>query len=200
MTATLDGVAVNVTLSNGNLTVTLTGGGPSGTSGARSSTINATGKYFFEVTAGTMHLGDSIALLLSTATYFNLNNDGTNCVATYGSGAIWSNNANTGKSIGSTVPGNVVGVAIDLDARKAWFRRGVGNWNGDAAANPATGANGVTVAASGSFGPAIGFTATPGDSATANFGQTAFANAAPSGFGMWGGGGSGSTFITHPFV
>jgi hypothetical protein len=184
--ATLDGVATRVTLSNGNLTATYNGGGTNN-SGARSATVKSTGKYYYEVTPGTMRNGDCVAILLSTGTYNDMDNLGTNCTTVYGSGAIWSNNANTGKSITAWAgaPGPAIGVAVDLGARRGWFRRGSGNWNGDAAANPATGVGGVTIAASGSFGPAIGFTGNSGDSGVANFGQSAFANPAPSGFGNW---------------
>jgi hypothetical protein len=48
---------------------------------------------------------------------------------------------------------NDVGVAVDLTARLAWIRKNAGNWNADAAANPATGANGVAMLPAVSFAP-----------------------------------------------
>jgi hypothetical protein len=67
-----------------------------------------------------------------------------------------------------------------------WMRKGSGNWNGDATANPATGVGGVIIQ-SGSFDPAVGFASSSSANGayTADFGATAYANAAPSGFGNW---------------
>src|SRR4029077_16290001 len=115
--ATLDGVASNVTLTNGNLTATHSTA--TSLDGARSATVKSTGKYYFEVTCGLMRNGDSIASLLSTGTYNDLDNLGTNCTTVYGNGAIWSNNGNSGKSIAAYAgaAGPVIGVAIDLGAR-----------------------------------------------------------------------------------
>ena len=180
--ATFDGVSSRVMLSNGNLTATYNGGGTND-SGARSTAVKSAGKYYYEVTPALTRNGDCIGVLLSTGTYSNMDNLGTNCAVVYGSGAIWSNNANTGKSIAAWAgaPGPAIRVAIDLGARLGWFCRAAGNWNGDALANPATGIGGVTIAA-GNFGPALGFTGILGDSAAANFGATAFTGAVPSGF------------------
>ncbi len=74
----------------------------------------------------------------------------------------------------------VAGVAVDFDAKKIWFRGGDGSWLGTNA-DPVKGT-----------GEAFAFTTTdllfpavaigPNDSATLNFGATAFAHGAPAGF------------------
>jgi hypothetical protein len=187
--ATFDSSSVaNVTLSLGDLKATHSN--TTGNSGARSASLKTTGQWYFEITINqTNGTQDCLGALISTGSYTNFVTDGTNCLAVYlPSGTIVSNNLGTGKSLGAIVAGNVIGVAIDLSARKAWMRKGAGNWNGDAAANPVTGTNGVTLPATVSFAPAVGFGGSftaINDAMTMNAGQSAFANAAPSGFGGW---------------
>jgi hypothetical protein len=88
-------------------------------------------------------------------------------------------------SLGALSAGNVICIAVDCTARLIWFRLGAaGNWNASAPANPATGVGGISII---NFGvgiplhPSAVFT-TPSDSVTANFGDTAFVGAVPSGY------------------
>jgi hypothetical protein len=186
-TATFDGTATNVTLSNGNLTATHNT--TTDQSGARSTALKSAGKFYFEVTVGATHGGaDTAGVVLSTGTYANMNS-GNNCseaFLTFASGHIYSNNADTFQTIGGAAgPGDVICVAIDLDNRKAWFRKNNGNWNNQPTDNPATGATSVVMAASGSFAPAVSFGSSGsavGDNMTANFGASTFAFSVPSGF------------------
>ena len=185
--ATLDGVSQFVALSNGNLTATRNAGTPSG---ARSSITHTSGKFYFEVTIGATHgIGDCAGVAQVNAIYNDLVSAGINCTVAYCSnGEIFSNNADSTKSIGAIVVGNVIGVAVDLTARKGWLRKNAGNWDGDATHDPATGAGGVTITAAVAFGPTLAMGGTSGqlgDAMTANFGQSAYANAAPAGFGNW---------------
>jgi hypothetical protein len=103
-----------------------------------------------------------------------------------GTGGIFSNGVNTGKTVGISNVGDVYSFAIDLTADLGWIRKNGGNWNGDAAANPATGAGGVTIAA-GSFAPLVRFAAAvvSTDQMTGNFGQSSFAYTVPSGFNSY---------------
>jgi hypothetical protein len=177
----------DATLSNGNLTVTHTVG--TANTGVKGKIAASSGQYYFELTHVSGGAGDAVGLVTSAGTYGNVL-AGTNCtVAFTTSGNISSNNGASGKNIGTlTTAGTVIGVAVDLTARKAWLRKGAGNWNGLAigSENPATGLGGVTVAPTVAFLPVVGFGASAGgDSYTANFGQAAFANAAPAGFGIW---------------
>jgi hypothetical protein len=187
--ATFDPATVSagdVTLSNGNLTVThVTGTANVGVRG-----ISANGKYYFEITHVAGIAGDAIGLVTTTGTYGNVL-AGTNCTVVFTtSGNISSNNGASGKNIGTLTPSStVMGLAVDLTARKAWFRKGAaGNWNGLAigSENPATGLGGVTVAPTVSFMPVVAFGASSGgDVYTANFGASAFTGAVPAGFNNW---------------
>lgn len=187
--ATFDGIATEVSLSLGNLKATHTTTSTA-TAGARSTQNKTTGKFYFEVTINVTHgLGDTMGLIASGATYPDILNLSENCtVFEIGSGNIFSNDGFADTFGSGTSAGTVIGVAVDLTARLAWFRKGAGNWNNDAAQNPATGAGGVTVEATLAFAPVLAFGG-PGaainDAMTANFGQSAFANAAPVGFGNW---------------
>jgi hypothetical protein len=182
--ATLDGVASNVTLSNGNLTATHAS--TTAPAGARSTASKTTGKYYFEVSIGVAVTPfDGVGVLSSTGTYADVQ-AAANCLIVYLQGGIYALGASSGKSIGAISVGNVIGVAVDLDARKGWIRSGAGTWNGDPTHNPATGAGGIAFTAAVPFAPVIYFdTGGAGNARTGNFGQSAYANAAPAGFGNW---------------
>jgi hypothetical protein len=97
-----------------------------------------------------------------------------------------------GSVVGSVIAagwnvGDAVGIAVDLDAKKLWVRYPdmSNTWNNDASANPATGANGFDMSTL-AVGPYYIVYSTVGDDViTANFGGSAFAYTAPSGFGNW---------------
>jgi hypothetical protein len=184
--ATMDGAATNVTLSNGNLTATHSN--TSTNSGVRSTATKSSGKYYFETTVSFNASNGCVGIILSTGSYFDLVTFADKCVTTSaGSGIISANDVSTSYTLGTIAAGSNIGVAIDLDARLAWFRKNGGNWNGNAGANPATGAVGVAFPITVAFTPVVGFgTESVGlDTATFNFGQSTFAYSAPSGFGNW---------------
>ena len=86
---------------------------------------------------------------------------------------------------GRDLPGDVIGIALDVGAQLAWFRVAPsGNWNGSGTANPATGTGGLSLASITNVDdcPLVGFFPGIGESATANFGDSAFSGAVPSGF------------------
>lgn len=185
--ATLNSDWQNVTISNGNLTATRTA---TTTAGARSSAYKTAGKFFFEITVTTTHgSNDAQGLITSIGNYDNVMGGGFNGTSTNFGGDIYSNNTATGKTIGTVVSGDIVGIAVNLDTRLAWFRKNAGNWYGDASANPVTGAGGVTLEAGASFAPMVGFfggsTSVIGDVMTANFGSSPYAYARPTGFNDW---------------
>ena len=187
--------STNATLSGGNLTATHTTA--TGSSGARCTTNHVavgtpgTGKYYFEVTVGATHgASDCIGLLIPSGDYSTIGT-AANMTIVYcsvGSAGIWAFSSNTGKNLGGNiVAGDVVGIAVDFYNLVVWFRKNAGNWNGDAAANPATGVNGINLPGT-NWGPFVGFNGSgtaSGDNFTGNFGATSYANAAPSGFGNW---------------
>jgi hypothetical protein len=182
---TFDGVATEVALTNGNLTGMHTNSSTS-TAGARSTANKTTGKFYFEVTMTSIGSGNSVGLIAAGATYTDILNLSVNCTVLEGSsGNVFSNDGFRFSFGSGTTAGTVIGVAVDLGARLAWFRRGAGNWNNNSSNNPATGVGGVAVEAGLSFAPVIVFNGPVNDSMTANFGQSTFANAAPSGFLNW---------------
>jgi hypothetical protein len=176
---------LETTLSNGNLTATHATANAN--TGARATVTKTGGKYYFEITRTSGIASTCLGLVTAAGTYGNVL-AGTNCtIAFSSSGNISSNNAASGKNIGAIAAGNVVGVAVDLTARKAWFRKGAaGNWNGlvIGSENPDTGLGGVVMAPTVGFMPVVGFgPGTAGaDVYTANFGASAFIGAVPSGF------------------
>jgi hypothetical protein len=186
--ATLDGTPSSgfVTMSNGNLTATMNSSG--GAAEVHSTAVKSSGQYYFEYKYGpALAGGHAIGVSLSTAVPGggDLNN-GTKCTAVLPGGAslIYSNNVSTGKDLGSAANNDRYDFAIDLTNRKGWIRRNGGNWNADAAANPATNTNGVTIAA-GSFSPSFYFASGSTNTLTANFGASAFTGTVPSGFSGW---------------
>ena len=190
---TLDSVGGECTLSNGNLTVTRSSFSVVNDTGARSTLTKTTGKYYFEFTRGQSNgASNSVGLILSTGTYGDLSggNKGSIWFVNFGPGYIYSNNASsTLNTATSSVATDVIGCAVDLTARLVWFRKNNGVWNANGANNPATGVGGITVLASGAFAPVVCFSSggagNVNDTVTANFGATAFAQTAPSGFGNW---------------
>ena len=186
--ATYDGLATNVTVSNGGLTAlhhnTTTN------SGVISTAFESSGKYYFECTVQTSSTPSNfLGIMASTwASVFSATQMTTlsTSVQLGGTSTIYSNGGSTGKALGATAVGDVYSFAIDLTASLGWIRRNGGNWNNDAAANPATGVGGVVIAA-GSFAPIVRFAAAAAgtDQVTGNFGQSSFVYTAPSGFGNW---------------
>lgn len=178
---------VNMTLSGGNLVATPTA---SGNAYVRGQDPKRSGKYYFEYTSTTAQGGSSNFGLAPGGTTLGTTNGAAYVNASSGSilGFNRVTNAQTSfASLGAIGAGTVVGVAIDLDNRRAWFREGAaGNWNASSTANPATGAGGIDLSAIGlgagiDVYPYASMSATS-QSVTANFGGSAFTGAVPAGF------------------
>jgi hypothetical protein len=182
--ATFDGVnSAAVSTSNGGRTATITSSVPN--VGARSTAVKTTGKYYFEMTCGSIFHG-CCGLLTSGGTYADVLGSGTNCaMALDSSGAIYSNNVNSGKAIGAYTGLDVVCFAVDLTGRLVWCRKGSANWNGTAGADPAAGTGSVVLAPTVGFSPMVTFSGSAFDSLTINCGQAAYAFTRPSGFNDW---------------
>ena len=193
--ATFNGVpAPTVTVSNGNLTATLNADFPNYV-GARSLAQKNTGKYYFEMTVGQRQGNCFVGVLMEGATYTDMANQHIHCsivqVSQFNSGFVYSNDTIPATQAGVFVPGDVVGVALNLDTRRVWFRRNSALWNGVSGHDPALGLGGYAVQPIVTFAPAVAFqggTGTVGDLFTANFGNSTFANAMPTGFTPWPGG------------
>ena len=173
-----------VTLSNSNLTATSSGTNQAG----RTVDKQTTGKFYWEITCATFTSGNSsLGIANSAAVLSSVAPTPTNACLVYHSGAIWLNNVNTGLTLGALTSGNVIGIALDLANQAIWFRLGAaGNWNGNASSNPASNTGGVNFSSIGGGGaapiyPCYAFGASA-EQFTANFGDTAFVGAVPSGF------------------
>ena len=171
-----------VTLTNGNLDqVTASGGWNS----ARGTIAVSSGKWYWEVTiTGTtqsvMHGVDDNAYNVITNPSSSYVGAYQNSWGVYASNGDRRNNTGAGTAYGSSFAQNdVMMVALDMDTGKIWWGKN-GTWF--ASGSPSAGTNAAYTNLSGyTLNPATsGFDTT--DSCTHNFGQRAFAYAAPSGY------------------
>jgi len=184
------GGSATFTLTNGNLTATITSA--TGSFNVRSVDRVSTGKYYWEITYGATYtalqgLGIST---ISTNLGSSSNQTAANGLFTaqVSNAGIYAGGVSTGISLGTITAGTVLCVALDMTNRLIWFRNGAaGNWNNNAGYSPAAGTGGVALTFCGPGFPAYAFyttsNATNGTSVIANFGATAYAGTAPSGFG-----------------
>jgi hypothetical protein len=188
-----------ITLSNNNLTAAKNTGGTNANT-TRSYKGNSAGKFYCEFGPLVEEFAQDVGIGLINANHVMqsgtlaslIGGDTNNSVAIYSDGSVYINHvvvSSTGLTWANG-DGSKWGMAVDLDAKLIWFRKNAGNWNGSGAANPATGAGGISFAGMNLVAPyyvgagAITDVVFP-DSVTVNFGATAYANAAPSGFGNW---------------
>ncbi len=106
-------------------------------------------------------------------------------------GGITEGNVKTISTIQTFANNNVLGMAIDITNKLAWFRTGTGNWNNSGAANPATGVGGIDVRwlFAGASTTMIVPAGTQGSIGTVTMHQisTDMVNGPPSGFSPWSG-------------
>jgi hypothetical protein len=174
-----------VTVSNGGRTVTH--GNTSNGVGVASTAQLLTGKYYFEITATVLALGDGCGISTTGASWVDPTSSVSNGLGIMPGPTtlIYNNGSSTLINLGATVQGDVFGFATDLTARFGWIRRNNGNWNADPTANPVTGIGGLAIT-SGAMSPFVRFSNTAATVAwTGNFGQASYANPAPSGFDNW---------------
>jgi hypothetical protein len=170
------------TLSGGNLTF-LTGGT---TSGVRSIASAVSGKCYWEYTSPEWSTNQVyVGVANGAANLASIGNDGLAGCGVLGHGGLNCNGGSVG-TLGTLPNNGHVGVALDETNKLIWFRVAPsGNWNGSGTANPATGVGGISVAAiagAGLFGVAASANFYSGIHLTANFGDSAFTGAVPSGF------------------
>lgn len=178
----------HITLSGGNLVATSIAGATTAGTNVLSIASHTSGKYYAEFTlttkvGGAEHEGIGIAISTYIADTGFLG--AANTMAVYDDGHVFRNGADFGALSTTFVQGDVVSMALDIGNLLIWFRTNGGNWNNNVAADPATGANGITV--SPLSAPFIAGVEgdTSGDVWTANFGATSYAQSVPSGFTNW---------------
>lgn len=176
----------NVTLSGSNLIATA---GSAAQGGVRAVDRQVTGKVYWECTLNTI-TGAGTGVGVSLAGFTITQNPSTTGVvgscALVRSGLVHMGSGDVaGVAFGVIPNGTVVCIAYDIGVGTIWFRLGAaGLWNTNAAANPATGVGGILTSGLGSIWPIFPTTwfAGTSDQTTANFGDTAFVGAVPSGF------------------
>jgi hypothetical protein len=178
----------NAVLSNGNMTVNTN---TSADGGARSTTSQTTGKFYFEqtYTAGGNQGGDTgVGIAIGTTSIASIAPSAAGAIILYTSGNVWYNGSNRYSLSGFPLVTYTACFAVDLVNGRFWVRADAGNWNGNATYDPATNVGGYDISAVFSAGvPCFGI-ATANSTIpviTANFGATAFAQAVPSGFVAW---------------
>lgn len=156
-----------VQLSNGNLTTT----GSGSYSGVRGTLSKSTGKWYFEMAVVTLGFNVYIGVSNSTSSLTTSSSVGKTVQGKAG----YTNNNTTFIANAGFVMGDVIGVALDADAKQVSFYV-----NGVLLQGPIN-ISGIT----GPYFPVIVPNAT-NDVETTNFGATAFAFTLPSGFTAWG--------------
>jgi hypothetical protein len=189
-TVTFDPTTVTaVTLSGGNLVATNTGT-TSADQGARVATASGktSGKYYFEITYTTINdSGIWMGAGTTASTYSGMGGGGgVTGVIMRRSSDVYSNGSTlTSVMWGNASAGQTIGIAVDLDNRRLWYRRNAGDWNNNATYSPTTNVGGWTIPA-GTMVPFVAFGGFSGGGSgnvvTANFGASTFVAAAPSGF------------------
>lgn len=180
--------AANVTLSSGNLRVDASSTNNNTQTHGLHSNARTSGKYYYEIFPELSWSVDSAGFgcamtSASLSTYVGNPNS-----AGYYSrlGGVAVNGSSAGTIQTNSTYSVFIGIAIDLDNKRIWFRtQSNTNWNNNASYDPVTNTGGIDISSlTGSIVPAI----TVGQNTyafTANFGSTAYNMAAPSGFGNW---------------
>lgn len=187
--------SANITLDATKLIATAGGSAGAGTN-VRSTASHATGKYYAELTVTTAPT-PIVGFGLVNGT-FAIGTDilgAANAVGWYGGsdGHIYINSVAQATQTGGItviiqfIQGDVLQLAVDTGAQLLWARNSRVNtqWNDDPAANPATGANGVSISALGAVASFVAIESeTNGQVVTINFGPT-YALTPPTLFGNW---------------
>ena len=175
--------SASITLSNGNLTALNSGSSYQGALGVAGYT---SGKYYCEFTIEGMVQTFSHAVGIGNASYaYGVAGQNLDSIANYNTDTtIYLNNGSIGTN-GVFFLSDVVSMAVDFGATLIWFRVNGGNWNAGGGADPASGTGGADFSAwnGGAGYPLVSML--DNGQVTANFGATAYAYSAPSGFGNW---------------
>lgn len=165
----------NITLSNGDLTATVS---VSAWCSLRAKIGKSSGKWYWEVTIDVNTWYHTIGVGTLSAS-LNLDPGGdVNGYGYFGTTGRKKHNGSVTDYGANYAPGDIIGVALDLDNGKIWFSKN-GVWQ--ASGDPAAGTNEAFSGISGTFFPMHGLY-TNLSACTVNFGASAFTYSVPSGF------------------
>lgn len=140
------------------------------------------GPCYFEATPTTITGAPSVGITLATWNTSTALTAQTGSIGYLATGAVQINGV-TVATIATWAAGNRIDCAVDPDARLIWFRVAGGNWNNNAANNPATGVGGIDISSLifGSMAAAV-YASLTGNVWTTVFSAASFAGVPPAGF------------------
>lgn len=165
-----------VSLSNGNLTASTTGGGsPIGVLTLRS---NNAGLHYFEEKWTAISSSDASSnVIVNSTQYGNCGINGTGCAATFKSGNIFIGGSSVCTACAPIAASTTIGIAVDFTHLKIWFTADGTHWNSTSSAtnSPISNVGGLSI--SGLTLPlfaGVTFLSASDGPVTANFGATAY--------------------------
>jgi LEA14-like dessication related protein len=186
--------SADITLSNGDLTAKSTNNGHDC---ARTIISESTGKWYWEITSDydSGGLGAAVGIGVAGSSLSSAVGSGVSDYA-YRSGGKKGNSGSWEAYGDSWTTGDIIGIALDLDAGKIWFSKN-GVWQ--ASGNPA---DGTGEAFSGISDTMFGMFSLYyiDEQLTANFGDSAFTYSVPSGFSSGLYGADPEVILTEPFL
>lgn len=145
--------SANLALSGSNLIATANANGAA----VRSSTSYATGKRYAEYLINAFTGGQDCAVGIGTALsymgedfnlYPGVGDDESAVLYCHATAAVLAANGSNVVAYGVGAGASaVIRLAVDIPGRQLWMALGAGNWNNSPAADPATGAGGVSLVA-----------------------------------------------------
>lgn len=174
--------SADIILSNGDLSATRGAGATNAT--VRGTQAYSTGKRYFEIACDTIGVSSDFSIYGIADSGLSLSAFVGSSAGSYGyetTGTKYNNGTGTAHGASFTA-GDVIGIAVDLDAGKLWFAKN-GTWQ---SGDPATGTTPAFTGVSGAFYPATSlYSTTPQHSQTVRFNTGDFTQTMPSGFTAW---------------
>ena len=167
----------NITLSNGNLTVTTTA---TANQGIRGTLSRSSGKFYFEYTQGSSAAN---RVGIADATHVLTTGLGLDSVSS-GYSTVGSIYYATSLNVAGVTytTGDVIGVAVDITNGLIYYAK---NNTWQSSANPSAGTGGLAYVTAAAVFPAWGTLTANVTSGTLNVGATAFSYTPPTGFSAW---------------
>jgi hypothetical protein len=189
-TSTLDpaNTSSKLTLSGSNLIATANTTNSTDGNVSRATTSHSSGRYYAELKA-TSTSGSAVAFGIINGTQAIQNHwlgeSGNNSIGCFSSGSIFLNGSSQPTNCTAVASSDVIGMAVDIDHKKIWWRKNGGQWNNNASADPALNISGLDVSAiSGPYFPAVEVDVL-NKVATVNLGGTPYTYTPPTGFVSW---------------